>query len=209
VQDQVADMREMVDEMSRAGIKTGLFSGQLRMTVEENMGTYVTRQYKAHHEDDYSETIMQAVRDYADEDMEIDPENVPESLGVDPRVWNKAVAHLRNANPGMSPERIRGELFTLLSTDETGGLYEEGSKLGSVGSSIYERRKDIPGPIRDLLGEYKDPGENYLRSANKMLRGVVNQRFLNRVKKAGLGEYLHEEPVVEDGVVDSGVPSTL
>jgi hypothetical protein len=199
VREAVSTLRDHIDALTALGLKAGLWKGELRTVVTENLGTYVTRSYKVHHEEDYGDTVKQAVREYANEDLELDPDNVPESLGVEADTWNRAVTAMRNLHPGMSNERVLGELFGLLTTDEEGGLYQGGSKLGSVGQSIYERRKDIPSPLRDLMGEYKEPGQNYLRSMNKMLRAVTSQKFLNQVKQAGLGEWLRREPTVEDG----------
>jgi len=209
VQEAAGRMRDEIDQLSRMSLRSGLYSGELAVVVSENMGTYLTRQYRAHNEEGYSETVKQAVREHVlDEegnitDLEIDPDDVPGSLGVDPQVWNRAVGHMRETFPGLSDGRVLGELFDFLDTEEGPAFAEGGGKLGSVGQSIYERRKDIPTPLRDLLGQYKDPRENYLNSVVKMVRGVSNQRFLNRVKKAGLGEWLipqNEGPVVKNGV---------
>jgi hypothetical protein len=203
LQEVVGRMRDQVDALSRMGIRAGLFRGDLKVTVTENLGTYLTRQYKVHQEEDFGQLLRQAVRDSDAEGITIDPDDVPGSLqemGVEADTWNRAVAAMRDLRPGMSDERILGELFRMIGDPEPGGIYEGGSQLGSVGQSIFERRKDIPGPLRELMGQIHDPAENYMASMHKMLHAVTNQKFLNQVKKAGLGEWLHREPKVENGV---------
>lgn len=204
MREAVGQLRDHIDAVSRLALKSGLYKGELKAVVSENLGTYVTRQYRVHNEDGYGEMVKQAVREYAGDDLTIDPDDVPGSLEIDPQTWNRAVAHMRETFPGMSDKQVLGRLFEMLTTeDDNSGLLEDGGKLGSVGQSIYERREDIPAPLRDLMGEYKDPRENYLNSMTKMLRGVTNQRFLNRVKQNGLGKWLRRPengPVVEDGI---------
>jgi hypothetical protein len=202
LQDIVGTMRDQVDALSRMGIKAGLFRGDLKVTVTENLGTYLTRQYKVHQEEDFGAQMRQAVRDADADGIEITEDDIPatlEEMGVEAETWNRAVAAMRDLHPGMSNERILGELFRLIDDPEPGDIYG-GGKLGSVGQSIFERRKDIPGPLRELMGQIHDPAKNYMASMHKMLHAVTSQRFLNRVKQAGLGEWLRQEPVVEDGV---------
>lgn len=66
------------------------------------------------------------------------------------------------------------------------------SKLGAKDLSVLQRRKDIAPEIRALLGEYTDPRINFAKSATKMGRLIWNQKFLNRVRELGMGDFLFE-----------------
>lgn len=198
VQDQVADMREMVDEMSRAGIKTGLFAGQLRMTVEENMGTYLTRSYRIHDDPDYGDTLRRFAREQADElGIEMNPDEVPEDVPAE--AWNRAVGWFRQNHPHMSEEQIQGRLLQMLRVDDEATDNFISQELGQIPGEIYARRQDIPEALRALLGQYEDPSTNFQRSMVKMAHGIANQTFLNEVKRKGLNRFLFEEPQVRNG----------
>ena len=198
VQSATAELRGAIDAMSHAGIKSGLFRGKLKATVQENMGTYFTRSYKIHNEPEYGETLRQAARELDSEDsITMDPDQVPEDVPAD--AWNRAVGWFRQNHPHMSDEQIQGRLLELLNQEQnvdTSG----GQLLGDVGQEIYQRRKEIPEELRALLGEYEDPATNFQKTMVKMSHAVANQNLLNKVKKAGVGRFLFEEPRVIDGV---------
>jgi len=63
-------------------------------------------------------------------------------------------------------------------------------QLGQKDLGILMRRKGIPEPIRRLLGEYKDPQYNYVRSASKMTHLTASHDFLMGVRRDGLGQFL-------------------
>lgn len=198
LQSATAELRDMVDAMSHAGIQTGLFRGQLKAVVEQNMGTYLTRSYRIHNEDSYGAALRQAARELgAGEGITMDPEAVPE--GVPATAWNEAVGWFRQNHPHMSDEQIQARLLELLN-QESRADFAGGRTLGSVGSAIFERRSDIPEALRALLGEYEDPAVNVKQSMVKVATAVANQALLNEVKKKGLGRFLFSEPKVIDGV---------
>jgi hypothetical protein len=59
--------------------------------------------------------------------------------------------------------------------------------------SSLKRRKDIPPAIRALMGEYTDPGYNYAMSIFKIANLVENQKYLTKIRDAGLGVWLFED----------------
>ena len=197
LQKPVANMRDEIDGLSRAGIRTGLFTGELRAKVTKNLGTYLTRAYKVHDDPGWGQRVVDmAKRQQAeDESITVDPEQVADDLPAEE--WNQAVAWFREEFPGMSNERIAGELAELMQAETERGV--GGSKVGSVGSAIFEKRSDVPGPLRALMGEYTDPRQTYSQSMVKQIHAVTNQKLLNEVKKAGKGEWLFDEPTVKDG----------
>lgn len=67
------------------------------------------------------------------------------------------------------------------------------TKLGAKDLSILTKRKNIAPEIRELLGEYNDARLNFAKSTNKMGRLIWNQRFLNKMREVGMGEFLFTE----------------
>lgn len=196
LQSAAAELRDTIDAMSHAGIQTGLFRGKLRVAVERNMGTYLTRSYKIHNEPEYGATLRQAARDLED-GITMDPDQVPE--GVPATAWNRSVGWFRQNHPHMSDEQIQARLLELLNQEQGRDVAQQGT-LGSVGQAIFERRQEIPEPLRALLGQYEDPATNFTQTMTKMAHAVANQSLLNTVKKKGLNRFLFTEPRVIDGV---------
>jgi len=62
------------------------------------------------------------------------------------------------------------------------------------------RRKDVPDVIRELLGEYKDPRVNFVRSATKMQWFIANHNFLMRMRQEGMDSWLFDKPDVVGGI---------
>lgn len=81
--------------------------------------------------------------------------------------------------------------------EPTPGLYQLVDWDGTV---IWEHqpgrgdRKDIPAPIRELLGEYHDPILNYAKSVTKMTALIANHEFLEKVRADGMARgYIWKE----------------
>jgi hypothetical protein len=66
-------------------------------------------------------------------------------------------------------------------------------KIGRKDLRSLKRRKDIPPAIRALMGEYTDPGYNYAMSVFKIANLVESQKYLTKIRDAGLGVWLFEK----------------
>ena len=51
--DSLSNNRELLDEMSRALIKYGIAPADIQKTIQENIGSYLTTQYRTHHDSEY------------------------------------------------------------------------------------------------------------------------------------------------------------
>lgn len=172
----VVRMRGEIDAMSRRLIDSGLVEGEMAARIDENMGVYTTRSYRVFDDPDWAKK-------------------------VEPEVRNKAKALLRSEYPDLQDSEIEGLIERLLYKAEDAPMrLVRGSRLGAKDLSTLQRRKDIPPEIRALWGEYKDPRVNYARSVTKMAHMIGNHRFLMDVRAQGLGSFLHEQPLVRDGL---------
>lgn len=88
----------------------------------------------------------------------------------------------------------------LLGTDVSGGVFNSANSL-SLDVDILKQRKDIPEPIRKLLGEYKDPITNFGRTIFNMSNFMASNRLLDDIVADGLanGYVYNEDNVPAEG----------
>ena len=79
------------------------------------------------------------------------------------------------------------EIARILERDDNGGSLMSAGKLGSVSAQVTQgKRQDIPEELRDLLGEYRDPRVNMMRSIMRVATALEHQKFLLAAKDAGI-----------------------
>jgi hypothetical protein len=161
----VQQMREHIDTLSRRMIDNGLAEGNLQLTIEENMGSYVTRSYRVFDDPDWAKNVA-------------------------PDVKNKAHAWLRAEYPDKSEAEIANIIGDMLYRKNAPIGILAGSTLGQKDLSITRKRKALATEIRALLGEHIDPLVNYTRSVTKMANLIANHEFLDSVKAGGEGKFL-------------------
>jgi hypothetical protein len=149
-------------------------------TINKNKGQYLTRSYQAFEDPDWKEKTLR-------------------KKGL----MNRAKAFIRDQNPSLSEGEVLGEVSAILQSAKESGdfltLISQGEKLGSKDTSIITRRKDIPPVILELLGEYRDPKINFVRSASKMQYYIANHNFLMDLRRSGLNTFLFEKATVNKG----------
>jgi hypothetical protein len=87
---------------------------------------------------------------------------------------------------------IENQINKILGKDIENGFINSG-KEGSKDLSILKQKMDIPLEIRALMGEYTDPIQNYANTVYKMANLAYNTKFLNDLKKNGMGTIFFEE----------------
>ncbi len=122
---------------------------------------------------------------------------------ISPEVFDNAMSYLidRFLEDGTMSEdqaRARAEkvIDEIVKTDTAYSDIEsfiKESKLGAKDLSVLKRRKDIAPEIRALMGEYVDPRINFAKTATKMGRLIFNQRFLDAVRRNGMGVFLFDK----------------
>lgn len=190
VKQAVVAMRQMIDRQSRdyiqilreqiavkmANDKDVANDVRLLNTITNNLESYAFRSYKAFDDPNWWKTVKKDVVERAVTFI---------ADGYVAQGMTQADAVTR-AN-----QRV-AEFKTGSAADSMESFIKE-SKLGGKDLSVLMRRKDIPIPIRDLLGEYVDPRVNFTKSIAKMGRLVQNQRFLESVRDMGMGSLLWEK----------------
>ena len=91
----------------------------------------------------------------------------------------------------MHVDKVVDDILTRKDVDEY--ISSAQSVVGKKDLSSLKRRKDIPPAIRALMGEYTDPGYNYAMSIFKIANLVENQKYLTKIRDAGLGVWLFKD----------------
>jgi len=167
-----------ITELQGVGERGGLIAKKMRtfLTVEENKGSYLNRSYQVFDDpkwpDRVPDDVVRRARTFLREQVRGDP--------VFQRFNEKQVE-----------DRVEGLINAILRTDQSGITGFMGSnQLGEKDLSIIKRRKEIAEPIRDLMGEYKDPQLNFTKSMSGMSKMVASHHFLRNVREEGLGVFL-------------------
>lgn len=184
VRGPVMKLREHVDSLSDEviGVLKAEGNEKLAATIEENKGVYLTRSYRIFDDPKYAKGISESqlgpVREQIARDLQESAAGRGEVRPVE-SFYPQAEVNLR-------------ELIADWSDKGLDKLFRQG-KLGSKDLSLFMRRKDITPEMRALMGEYKDPIVNYVRSITKISRFLGDQKFLNEVRATGLDKFLFEE----------------
>lgn len=168
-------MRGDIDALSNELIKSGALTENLKAVFESNLGTYLTRQYRAFTDPDWYDTLKK----------------MPDGQEIINRAKAWFDAEARKAGHILSDEQLDGEIEAILKNDtkhDNPLSFITHSKLGSKDLGILKPREELPEPLRALLGEIKDPIANYAASVGRMANLLENHVFQTRVKEVGLKE---------------------
>jgi len=182
-------MRDYLDRLSNLMISRGVVQNQDTINkVLNNLGKYLNRSYQAFDNPNWPREVPESVRRAAYQHIE---------------GRMRQAGQLAGLSAQQIEDKVQGQINNILeegtAADSLGALVSE-SKLGSKDLSMLIQRKEIPKPIRDLLGEYRDARVNFVRSATKMERAVMNHIFLEGVKANGMNVFLFAEPTGEHSV---------
>ena len=88
----------------------------------------------------------------------------------------------------------------ILAVEETEAGMVSNANLGSKDLAFLKRRKNIPEPIRELMGEYHDARLNFASSVMRMISVVENQQLLISMRKEFEGKYFWPPEMKDMGV---------
>lgn len=169
---QKQDLLTAASNGSPEAVREAAERASLMDTIAANVGRYVHRSYRAFDDKAWAKKVPDAVLDAA-------------------RKYLMArYAEDGTVNAANRVEVILNEILKHGTAYENMEAFVKESKLGAKDLSVLKKREDIAPEIRALLGEYTDPRINFAKSATKMGRLIWNQRFLDRVRELGMGEFL-------------------
>jgi hypothetical protein len=166
----VGRFRQHIDDLSgeAASRELGLVSEQLAQTIEGNVGSYVTRQFRAF----------------------TDPKHVDKIRGT--AVWNEMADSVRRNNPDLTPDEVDGLMTHLADRDPEVAFATFGSVREKRGQFL--RRKELPDVYRAFLGEVKDPAENYLSTVSRLSHDIETHRTFKQWAAEGEGKLFFDRP---------------
>jgi len=175
-------------------------SEELKFTLDRNMNDYLHRSYRL--TDQYDDWVKRMLP--------------PEGKAIeDPRmrvIYDRAFAFVKDQSrkdltkiikaksPGKSVKEIADEVDNLLpqrTADEIETFLRSKWKHSDIGTDVPEgakglivdilkKRKNIPVPIRNLMGEYSNPFLNYEKTILKMSNHIEKGKMFSNTRVAGM-----------------------
>jgi hypothetical protein len=175
----VYSMRGMIDNLSSELVASGFVTPSQALTLTENLGEYVNRAYKLFNEKGYKpskESIRDARKFLAD----------------------KYIKQLATESAGMLTfEQIEKKAIDMANKDIEAIISKKLNpyfkKSDSRDTGVLKERKDIPAPIRKLMGEYTDPGTAFIITVAKQASLKAASQYLTGLRNNGMGSIFFEE----------------
>jgi len=177
IRSSIDGMSDNLAKMDNFTLKDG---EKFQHVVANNIGEYMTRSYRL-----YGSKVERGQW-----------LNTLNNTAEGRAIKEKARIYIKNNNPSMSDDMIEVELKNLLAENKENVLGGAISRVAKFDSEIQKVRQDIPGELRELLGEVKDPIKQYMRTAAKINTYIADTNFFNTLLKKGKGKYFFEPPKV-------------
>ena len=217
---QIAEaMRVHIDSLSLKLVDSGVIKAESsRENILANIGVYMNRSYQVfdnkNWKEEVSEQVITAAQNHLREayynslngiselDQQLKDGKITESEYN--RRKNRILSNKASVKEIMDRDNVsEDEALTMHVDDIIDSILSKKDvneyilfaqpKVGKKDLSSLKRRKDIPPAIRALMGEYTDPGYNYAMSIFKIANLVENQKYLTKIRDAGLGVWLFEK----------------
>lgn len=135
-------------------------------TIEGNKGKYMFRQYDAFSNDKYLDGLTGKY-----------PNNAAKK-----RLYN-AIEYV-SKEEGITKDEAKTQILEYLDSLKGNNDFVSATATGKAKAPFLKRRKDIPEPIRELLGESKDPVKNYIATVLNMSKYIANIEYQSRLADA-------------------------
>ena len=150
------------------------------LAIEANKGGYLHRSYRAFDDPSWKDNVPEDVRRRAKAYLREQVRRDPTLQGLD--------------ESGVE-DRVDGIINVILNSNASDMVdFMSQSQLGEKDLSVLKQRENIPEPIRELMGEYKDPRINFSRTMSHMSTLLASHHFLRSVREEGLGAFLSAQP---------------
>jgi len=206
--ERVVDLRQILDGMSLQAKKVFNTSEQTNAHIDNQLGVYITQTYRMFHEPEYlSELTDPANKKYSDHE---DVRKEASKWLLETWKREQASKYLKK-DPELTPTEAQAKAEKALMKKEADSAVSYGQfllteflekysspfndPLASATSGAFKviagnlrRRKDLPEPLKNLLGVYdKEYGEQLLvRAISNVSALVANQNMLTQTRDLGL-----------------------
>ena len=168
----------MIDRLTKDLVSSGYVTPEQAEVLEKNIGAYINRAYKMFSEKGYKpskEAFDNAVRILAKE---------------------KAV-DIQAQNPTMSDEEVYKAAIEAAKRDVNDILNKKKNPFFKTGvdsrdTGVLKQRLDIPKHIRELMGEYVDPGIVFMMTIGKQASLRSASYHMSEMRRLGMGTLFFE-----------------
>ena len=186
LQAPVREARELQDKLSLMMTETKSVPKNLKKIYQENLGVYVRQAYKLFEDGKYyppSSAIREAeeflrtevLRDFDAGKLDIKPTKKKPTL-------SEAKLELE----------VQGRIETIIGGRKNYNTFQNTQEsLEKIRTQILKGRKNIPKPIKNLLGPLEDPFSRLINSTTKLAHYVENAKFYDEAWQMGRGIYFH------------------
>ena len=184
LREYVLKAREYQDDLTKMLMGTNYISPEMKKIFADNLGFYVRRSYKAFEDGNYKPT--NDVKKRAEEYIE---------------------SQLKLQNPNITPDELLLETKAVMNSFEEIGKKETFTanleSFDRVRREILKNKKQIPKPIRELLGEIDDPTEAIIHSTTKLSKLLEDAKFYDGAFQDGIGIYIRRK---QQGIFTEVIP---
>lgn len=216
LREPVMAMRAHVDNLSDIMISSGMVQGELMLSIDANRGMYLHRSFKLFDQNvvwDKS-VIPKDVWNKAlvflkgrIKHQYVRATTPPEELGIGKATkfefggqkYSLTTKQQNLFDPLPIPDDAQIErealkqMDRILHSKDQASIYQIFNNnpvaIDAGNRNIFIQRKNIPQPIRDLMGEYKSPFVNYARTIEEMSNFIERRGFFDQIAKDFSGSY--------------------
>lgn len=157
----VRDMRNHIDHLSRTMIDDGLIADRLMPGFKNNIGLYVHRRFRSHQSKEWRKEWR---------------ERLPEDM------LNRAEFFIK--------DQYRKEHGREITDTELNNMMQMyASDTDARPGNIFMKREGVPEPIAALMGEVKEPFDNYALTIQKQATFISKKKFIKDVAHRFNGTY--------------------
>ena len=161
----IDDMSRNLSEMPGLTFK-GKSGADFQSIVAANVGEYLTRNY----------------RHFGTKAQRGQWKNFLDNTEEGKAIKQRARDFIKKNNKEMSDELVERELQQILRSTEEAQIGDAFVRFQDYDSAMKKVRGDIKGPIRELLGEIKDPTMQFHESAAKIATYMEDHKFFEAIK---------------------------
>jgi len=182
----VKEARELQDNLSKLMLETDLLTETQKKIYRDNLGFYVRRSYKLFEDPNYTPTpkVLKEAEDYL-------------------------TAQIKKDNPDLSDDeillRVNASINNILKKGIDGNTFQSSvNTFDKIRTQILKGKKEIPSPIKNLLGEIENPVQSIINSTSKLSKIIEDNKFYQQSYDDGLGVYFREEA---EGIFSEVIPN--
>lgn len=187
----VYKMRAQIDGLTSELIATGSVTPEQAVNLEKNIGAYMNRAYKMYNESGYKPSekhYNEALKHFADIKYKELATDYTNSQGL-PAIGGIIPQHVSEQLMNEALDYAKGEVEIILSKSKNPHFNQSSD---SRDTGILKERKDIPEVVRNLMGEYTDPGVVFMMTVSKQSALLSTSTYLQKLREFGLGVLFFE-----------------